>query len=118
MELDNIQKASADINDDGKVNRVDLLIIQGMINNYFSYEMLSPVLNYTLYGDVNCDGYIRSSDATVILQYLKNGRILDPQQMKNADVNVDGKVDDTDRKLIQEFVVQMHEDTLPFKPIK
>lgn len=118
MELDNIQKASADVNDDGKINRVDLLIIQGMINNYFSYEMLSPVLDYTLYGDVDCDGYIKSRDATVILQYLKNNRILDPQQMKNADVNADGKVDDTDRKLIQEFVVQMHEDTLPFKPIK
>ena len=118
MELDSIQKASADVNDDGKVNRVDLLIIEGMINGNFPYEMLSPVLEYTLLGDVDCDGYIRSHDATVILQYLKDGRILDPQQKKNADVNADGKVDDTDRRLIQEFVVQMHEGTLPFKPIK
>lgn len=118
MELDNIQKASADVNEDGKVNRVDLLIIEGMINGYFSYDMLNPVLDYTLYGDVNGDGYIRSYDASMILQYLQKGRILDPQQMKNADVNVDGKVDDRDRELIQEYVVQMHEGTLPFKPIK
>lgn len=118
MDLDNIQKSSADVNDDGKVNRVDLLVIEGMIKGYFSYEMINPVLNYTLLGDVNGDGYIRSNDATYVGQYLEKSRILDPQQMKNADVNADGKVDAVDRKLIQEFVVRMHDDTLPFIPIK
>ena len=45
-------------------------------------------------------------------------RILDGQQLKNADVNGDGMIGRDDAKLIQEFVVKMHENTLPFKPIK
>ena len=35
-----------------------------------------------------------------------------------ADMNADGKVDLTDAKLISEFMVEIHENTLPFKPIK
>ena len=90
-----------------------------MINGYISYDLLiNPITNYALYGDVNMDGKVSSYDATLVRQYFKGIKTLSPQQLKNADVNVDGIIDETDATLIQEFVVKMHEGTLPFKPIK
>ena len=80
--------------------------------------MLKPVTNYIIYGDADNNGKIQSYDATVIKQYLAGSRTLDSQQLKNADVDANGVINETDAKLIQEFVVQMHENTLPFKPIK
>lgn len=112
------QKLCADINNDGEINKTDLLLLEGVINGYINLDMIKPLTNYTLYGDVDCNGKIQSIDASVLNQYLDGKRILDGQQLKNADVNGDGMIGRDDAKLIQEFVVKMHENTLPFKPIK
>lgn len=114
--LTNIKQA--DINNDNQVNNTDLLLIEGILNSTFKHDMLYPLTNYTLYGDVDLNGKIQSRDTTVLKNYLLNNKTLNEQQLKNADVNADGKIDETDAKLIQEFIVQMHENTLPFKPIK
>ena len=116
--LNQRQKLCADINNDGEINKTDLLLLEGVINGYINLDMINPLTNYTLYGDVDCNGKIQSIDASFLRQYLIGKRTLDNQQLKNADVNADGVVDETDAKLIQEFVVKMHENTLPFKPIK
>lgn len=116
--LNQRQKLCADINNDGEINKTDLLLLEGVINGYINLDMINPLTNYTLYGDVDCNGKIQSIDASVLRQYLIGKRTLDNQQLKNADVNADGVIDETDAKLIQEYVVQMHENTLPFKPIK
>lgn len=112
-------RQNADINEDGKIDNTDLLILEARLKGLIAKEnLLTPVLEYTIYGDVSQDGIVNTNDATQIRQYLKGTRVLDPQSIKNADVNVDGKIDEKDARLIQEFVVQMHEGTLPFKPIK
>lgn len=116
--LNQRQKLCADINNDGEINKTDLLLLEGVINGYINLDMINPLTNYTLYGDVDCNGKIQSIDASVLNQYLDGKRILDGQQLKNADVNGDGMIGRDDAKLIQEFVVKMHENTLPFKPIK
>ncbi len=109
----------ADINADGNVNGTDLYLIDGILNGTYKHNnLLKPVTNYIIYGDADNNGKIQSYDATVIKQYLAGSRTLDSQQLKNADVDANGVINETDAKLIQEFVVQMHENTLPFKPIK
>ena len=108
----------ADINNDGLVNDTDLLLIEGILNKTFQHNILQPLTNYILYGDVDLNGKIQSRDITVIKQYLEGKTKLNNQQLRNADVNNDGTVNETDAKLIQEYVVKMHENTLPFKPIK
>ena len=119
QQLNQQLKKNADINEDGKIDNTDLLILEARLKGIIVKEnLLTPVLEYTLYGDANQDGKITSHDATWVKRYLAGLTILDPQAKKNADVNQDGKIDETDAKLIQEFVVKMHEGTLPFKPIK
>ena len=117
-ELDAVERRNADVNRDGKIDKLDLVLIEGLVKKYFTNDLLSPMTNYTLYGDVDMNGIVNSRDASTVTRYVKDMIGLDEQQIKNADVNADGKVDDTDRELIQEFVVKMHDDTLPFKPIK
>lgn len=112
------QLLCADINNDGEINKTDLLLLEGVINGYINLDMIKPLTNYILYGDVDLNGVINSRDASVLNQYMDGKRILDGQQLKNADVNADGMIGRNDAKLIQEFMVQMHENTLPFKPIK
>ena len=43
---------------------------------------------------------------------------LTEQAKKNADINDDGTINNTDSTLLGEFLVDMHKDTLPYKPIK
>lgn len=116
--LNQRQKLCADINNDGEINKTDLLLLEGVINGYIYLDMIKPLTNYTLYGDIDCNGIIQAIDASFLKQYLIGMRELDEQQKKNADVNIDGIIDETDVKLIQEFGVRKHPGTLPFEPIK
>lgn len=51
-------------------------------------------------GDVNGDGYINTSDTLLIQKFMKAQIELFETQQKNADVNLDGKIDNTDAELI------------------
>lgn len=55
-------------------------------------------------GDVNKDGSVTVSDATLIQKYLAEMETLDTQQLKAADVNRDADVDITDATLISKYV--------------
>ncbi len=68
-------------------------------------------------GDISLDGRISMMDVTRINSYLAGKTTLTEQQLKNADVNADGKVDETDKLLLISFCQELRPNTLPTEPI-
>ncbi len=68
-------------------------------------------------GDVTLDGNIDFDDVIEINSYLNRNITLTGQQLKNADVNADGRVDGTDKFLLSSLWVGNIENTLPTEPI-
>lgn len=54
-------------------------------------------------GDINGDGFINTDDALIIEKFVKSDIDLFDTQQKNADVNVDGKIDRTDAEWILKY---------------
>ncbi len=54
-----------------------------------------------LLGDIDNDGKVTSSDSYELIKYLNKTISLTPYQMKAADVNRDGVVDDNDREALR-----------------
>ena len=63
--------------------------------------------NYTLFGDANCDGRVTAADAAAIKQYDRGIATLPPQGLINADVNMDGDVNDDDADMILQNIVKI-----------
>ena len=61
---------------------------------------------YTL-GDVNNDGKIDITDATLIQRYAAELEELDDTQLLAADANGDGKVNITDATMIQNYIAEI-----------
>lgn len=68
-------------------------------------------------GDVTLDGNIDIDDSIKINSYLNRNTTLTGQQLKNADVNADGRVDGTDTFLLSNLYLGNIENTLPTEPI-
>ncbi len=68
-------------------------------------------------GDIFLDGNINMKDVAKINSYLAGKTTLTEQQLKNADVNADGKVDKTDKLLLISFKQGLLPNTLPTEPI-
>lgn len=56
------------------------------------------------FGDVDLSGTIDIGDITVLGQYLEGTKKLTEQQLENADVNLDGSIDDVDTLLIKKCI--------------
>lgn len=54
-------------------------------------------------GDINGDGFINTDDALIIEKFSKSDIELFETQQKNADVNLDGKIDRTDAEWILKY---------------
>jgi hypothetical protein len=52
-------------------------------------------------GDLNGDGKVNTEDVTILEQYLKGSRLLVDQELSQADVNQDRKVDSQDLEALQ-----------------
>jgi len=70
-------------------------------------EPTPPPKNY-VYGDVNGDGKVNSTDCSIVKRYLlKNIEDFPYEYGKEAgDVNGDGKVNSTDYSLLKRFVLR------------
>ena len=68
-------------------------------------------------GDIFLDGNINMKDVGKINSYLAGKTTLTEQQLKNADVNADGKVDKTDKLLLTRVCQKILPNTLPTEPI-
>ena len=113
------QLLNADVNADGEVNIIDSLLLQRFyVGKYPNTLPNEPITDYVFYGDVNEDGEINSVfNSTVIYDYVVNNKSLNYQQLKNADVNGDGKVDLVDSILLYRFALGEYPSTLPDIPI-
>lgn len=103
-----------DLNADGKVNDIDLKYLQKIM---LEEDITLPVKDYIWYGDTNEDGKVDVKDLTLLRRYLEGISELSSQALKNADVNGDGSVNETDKKLLTEFLAGGHSNTLPQKKI-
>lgn len=99
-----------DLNADGKVNEIDL---EYMTRIAMGIDVTFPVTDYVWYGDTNEDGKVDVKDLTILRKYLEGTTDLSGQALKNADVNADGSVNETDKKLLTEFLAGGHSNTLP-----
>lgn len=54
-------------------------------------------------GDVNGDGFINSNDALIVLKFINKSTELFETQQKNADVNLDSKVDEKDYNILIDY---------------
>ena len=94
---------NSDVNGDGKVNIVDLGLLQMYIETPDNYTDTLPerrITNYTIqYGDVNDDGKKSSTDVTKLNAYILGKIQLTKQQLLNADVNEDGIINSLDLTL-------------------
>jgi uncharacterized repeat protein (TIGR02543 family) len=62
------------------------------------------VINIT-YGDINDDGVITASDATLVLRYIVGLNTFDDNQKLAADVNNDGQITASDATIILRYIV-------------
>ena len=115
-------KQNADINSDGKINKVDEALITGVSLRYYKdFNIYKPISSYILYGDVNQDGRVTIQDATQIQKYLAGTSRLIGQALKNADVNADGKITNDDAISIQKYLSGSYyyaSNALPYQPFK
>jgi len=70
------------------------------------------------YGDLDEDGEVKSLDALRVLKYINGELQFTEQEKKNADVNVNNKINYEDVVLILGNSVGHYENTLPNIPIK
>ena len=69
-------------------------------------------------GDIYEDGRITNRDATLMNNFLLGELSLTKQQLFNADVNADGKINEIDYLLLKRFLAKSHyQNTLPNEPI-
>ena len=59
---------------------------------------------YTLWGDVNCDGYVNVSDVTTLISHIL-GEEVAPFSTKNADVNHDNLINVSDVTMIIAYIL-------------
>ena len=119
---------NADVNGDGKVNIIDLGLLQMYIanpDNYKNSQNISlpyiPIDKsyYTIqYGDVNGDGKLTILDTVALLNHIDSSNIQTGQTLLNADIDGNGKIERKDLILLLGYVRKaIPQVNLPDKPI-
>ena len=75
--------------------------------SHFSVYMISEPAPDVMSGDVNGDGKVDVTDATLVQLYAAEMLELSDEQLKAADANSDGKVDVTDATYIQLYAAEL-----------
>ena len=116
---------NSDVNGDGKVNIVDLGLLQMYVesrNNFpdfkeEGYSLPSNSLSkeyYTIqYGDVDNDGTVDAVDVQRIKSHIDNVNLLTGQKLLNADINGDGVIDSKDMNILSKTLAGNTNCTLP-----
>ena len=113
---------NSDVNGDGKVNIIDLGLLQMYIETPDNYTDTLPerrITNYTIqYGDVNGDGKLTLLDTVALLNHIDSSNIQTGQTLLNADIDGNGKIERKDSILLLGYVRKaIPQVNLPDKPI-
>ena len=113
---------NSDVNGDGKVNIIDLGLLQMYIETPDNYTDTLPerrITNYTIqYGDVNGDGKLTILDTGALLNHIDSSNIQTGQTLLNADIDGNGKIERKDLILLLGYVRKaIPQVNLPDKPI-
>lgn len=106
-----------DINDDGDVDSVDLVLLKGFVSGYYPNTLPNTkITDYVLYGDVSGnDGKITSKDLADLTQYLEDKTSV-TIDLVAADINQDGKVDEKDQVILSAYLAEWNIATkLPYE---
>lgn len=73
---------------------------------FVNYDSVEPKI---LYGDVNGDGKVNSTDLTLIKRYVLKivSALPDPEAEKAADVNLDGRINSTDITVLKRYILKI-----------
>ncbi len=82
----------------GVTPQKEVIIPEGTTGN------LSYVANWVLYGDVNEDGNINTTDIAYISKYISGKMELNNIQLLVADVNIDGLINTTDTDILAKYI--------------
>ena len=113
---------NSDVNGDGKVNIIDLGLLQMYIETPDNYTDTLPerrITNYTIqYGDVNGDGKLTILDTGALVNHIDSSNIQTGQTLLNADIDGNGKIERKDLILLLGYVRKaIPQVNLPDKPI-
>lgn len=107
----NIDLKSADINNDGKIDKDDITVLQDTINNNATIDQKARTISTSSFkyqtamiGDVYQDGKVSIADAITIEQYLAGIRDFNSFQKYVADTNHDDQITEIDAKIIQRYL--------------
>ena len=118
IQLTKQQLLNADVNADGEVNTIDSLLLQRFcIDKYPNTLPTEPITDYVFYGDVIEDGVVRRNDKALLARYFSDSFnvTLNYQQLKNADINGDGKVNKVDSIIVNRSSLSKYSNTsFPF----
>lgn len=111
FEPSNLDLKSADINNDGKIDKDDSVTLQNSIKNNTTVDQKIRSISTSSFkyqeamiGDVYQDGKVSIADASMIYQYLEGIREFSDFQKYVADTNKDGQIGAIDGKIIQRFL--------------
>ena len=108
VELTDESKINADINLDGNIDKLD----EALLKKYLAgYKMDLPYLKYKA-GDANLDGIVDIFDLVRIKKYISKQVELTDESKINADINLDGNIDETDSNFLKEYLAGNY-DSLP-----
>lgn len=96
-------KKYADLNEDGKIDNTDLIILIRHIKEEpeYRYLSLSSDTKVYAYGDVNLDGEVNNKDLALYVEYLNGNKdAISEEGLKYADLNDDQKVNNVDRIIL------------------
>ncbi len=121
---------NSDVNGDGKVNIIDLGLLQMYIespnnfpdftkrNHYLPLYSISKEYYTIQYGDVNGDGTRNASDLSALASHIEKTKLLTGQLLLNADINGDGIIDEEDKTIFTKYIGKLLKCNFPTSPCK
>jgi len=86
-----------------------VLYVWNMVNKQYKFKYVDEC-GKVVRGDVNSDGVFDYNDLTALSNYLSNSITLNEYQLISADINLDGTVDNNDRRITNKFDISVYGD--------
>ena len=86
---------------EGNVAKIKL--VSDNAGNAWGFKVTDIKSDGIIYGDLNGDGEINSTDITMARRYYKGNLELTPEQVECLDLNLDGEINSTDITILRRY---------------